>query len=92
LAGVLARVGAKSRAETVVRKIGESPHPVFGRVLYHVLSGDLETSADWYERAIEERDPFALVFAYAPLTSDLRESPRWPQLARMMNLLSQPPI
>ena len=92
MAGALVRVGDKVRAEEVIGQMGETPRPIFGRVLYHVLCGDIDAAADWYERAIEEREPFALVFAKGPLTKDFRQSRRWPQLARMMNLPVQPTI
>ena len=61
-----------------------------GRVLYHLLSTDIDQAADWYERAINGRDPFALVFADGPMGSVFRQSPRWPKLARMMNIPAQP--
>ena len=86
LAGALVCIGEKTRAEELVREMGEAPSPIFGRVLYHVLCSETEPAADWYERAIEERDPFALVFANGPLCGTLRQSSRWPKLARMMNL------
>jgi TolB-like protein/cytochrome c-type biogenesis protein CcmH/NrfG/predicted Ser/Thr protein kinase len=89
LAGVLARLGQKARAEELIGQMGEAPRPIFGRVLYHILCGDIDASADWFERAIEDRDPFALVFVTTPLTSDLRQSPRWLRLTRMMNLPEQ---
>jgi hypothetical protein len=53
-----------------------------------VLCSDIDQAADWYERAINARDPFALVFAAGPLGSDFRQSPRWSKLARMMNMPS----
>jgi len=86
MAGALARVGDKLRAEEVIGQMGETPRPIFGRALYHVLCGDIDEAADWYERAIEEREPFALVFAKGPLTRDFRQSRHWPRLAKMMNL------
>jgi serine/threonine-protein kinase len=86
LAGALARVGEKSRAQQLIGEMGETPRPIVGRALYHALCGDIEAAADWYERAIEERDPFALVFANTPLIGKFRQSPRWPGLAKMMNL------
>jgi serine/threonine-protein kinase len=86
LAGVLLRVGQRSRAEELIGEMGETPRPIFGKVLCHILCGDIEAAADWYKRAIEERDPFALVFANTPLIGEFRQSLRWPSLARMMNL------
>jgi len=86
LAGALVRLGDTTRAEGLVREMGEAPRPVFGRVLYHLLCGDTDLAADWYERAIDERDPFALVFANGPLVSTFKRTARWPKLAKMMNL------
>ena len=51
-----------------------------------MLCSEMEPAADWYERAIEQRDPFALVWANGPLCSTIRHTSRWPKLARMMNL------
>ncbi|HTT65032.1 MAG TPA: protein kinase [Bryobacteraceae bacterium] len=86
LAGLLERAGEKARAAELLGRIPSLPAPVFGRVLYHLICLELDAAADWYERAIEQRELFAIIFAPAPITRDLRESPRWPRLARMMNL------
>jgi len=88
LAGVLHRLGERERAEQVARLLGDSPYPVWGRVLYHLLCSDIEAAAKWYRTMIERRDPFAVVFAAAPLVQPLRETQHWPALARMMNLPS----
>ena len=68
--------------------MGEAPLPVWGRVEYHLLGSELDAAADWYEKMIEQREPFAVIFASAPNVKALRESPRWPKLAKMMNLPS----
>ena len=86
LAGVAMRAGKRDRAEEVVRRMGEHPRPLFGRVEYHLWCGDIDAAADWYARAIEARDPFCVVFAHAPLGRDLRASARWPPLSKTMNL------
>jgi serine/threonine-protein kinase len=88
LAGTLVHLGDHTRADALIREMGETPRPLIGRVLYHVLCSDLDQAADWYERAINARDAFALVFAATPLVADLRQSPRWWKLARMMNMPS----
>jgi tetratricopeptide (TPR) repeat protein len=88
LAGTLVHLGDHARADALIREMGVAPRPPIGRVLYHVLCSDIDQAADWYERAINARDPFALVFAAGPLGSDFRQSSRWPKLARMMNLPS----
>ncbi|MET0213450.1 MAG: protein kinase, partial [Vicinamibacterales bacterium] len=77
LAGTLIHVGDHARAEALVREMGETPRPPIGRVLHHVLCSDMDQAADWYERAINARDPFALVFAATDLVSELRQSSHW---------------
>jgi serine/threonine-protein kinase len=86
LAAALVRVGESDRAQSLIRQMGDRPIPVWGRILFHLLCSEVDAAADWYERAIEERDPFAVVFASVPYGKALRESPRWPKLATMMNL------
>jgi hypothetical protein len=86
LAAALVRVGAKDRAQTLIEQMGDRPIPMWGRVGYHLLCSEVDAAADWYEKAITERDPFAVVFARIPYGKALRESARWPKLASMMNL------
>jgi serine/threonine-protein kinase len=86
LAGVLARMGNRTRAEALVREMGPQPRPPMGRVLYHVFCDEFEAAAEWYERAIEERDPFALVFAAVPAFDGFRRSGHWPRIASLMRL------
>ena len=63
-----------------------TPQPLWGRVVYHLHTSDLDAAADWYRRMIEQRDPFALVYARASITAPLREHHRWPELAALMKL------
>jgi hypothetical protein len=49
---------------------------------------DLNAGADWYERMIEHRDPFALVYARTSIVAPLRGHHRWPELAARMRLPS----
>lgn len=86
LAGVLRRAGEHSEADAVVHAMGEFPHPIFGRVLCHILSAEMDQAAEWYQRAVAERDPFALIFAPAPLNEGFRQSVHWPKLAALMRL------
>ena len=72
LAGALVRLGEHARAEQMIRELGDTPRPLMGRVLYHWVCGETDQAADWYERAINGRDPFALVFADGPLGSAFR--------------------
>jgi tetratricopeptide (TPR) repeat protein len=86
LAGALANVGEKVRAEELIRQMGDAPHPIWGRVEYHLLCSEIDAAADWYERMIDVRDPFAVIFATSAIGRALRQSGLWPKLARMMNL------
>ena len=86
LAAALVRVGERHRAQALIEQMGDRPVPVWGRVGYHLLCSEIDAAADWYEKAIQERDPFAVVFASVPYGKGLRESQRWPKLAKMMNL------
>ena len=86
LAAALVRVGERDRAEALIAQMGDRPVPLWGRVAYHLLCSQIDAAADWYEKAIRERDPFAVVFAAIPYGNHLRESRHWPKLAKMMNL------
>ena len=57
-----------------------------GMIHYHLVRSEIDAAIDWYERAIEQRQPTALELASAGFFKPLRSSPRWPRLARMMNL------
>jgi hypothetical protein len=53
--------------------------------MFHLLSGELDEAADWIQTAIEQRQVAILFFLNAHATA-LRSTPRWPALAKMMNL------
>ena len=78
--------GETARAEQLIDETGDSPLPLWGRVVYHLLTSDLDAAADWYERMIDARDPFALVYARASIVEPLRGHHRWPELAARMKL------
>jgi tetratricopeptide (TPR) repeat protein len=88
LAGMLRRTGHADRAQQVLRGIepGSQYAQPLGWTVYHLLAGDIDTAADWMERAIEQRVPGAVVHRLVPVYAALRASPRWPKLAKMMNL------
>lgn len=77
--------GDRAQAAALLTEM-QSPTPLGGRVWYHLYTGELDEAADWSERVIDERDPFALVYAAAPQLGPLRAHGRWPAIARMMNL------
>jgi tetratricopeptide (TPR) repeat protein len=83
LAGVLLRSG---EARQAAEMLGDQGTTTMGMVLYHLLDGNIDASIDAYSSAIEQRDPFAALFASAVFLRPLHESSRWPMLARKMNL------
>ncbi len=87
LAAVLTRLGRGEEASGLLTKL-ESALP-FGMMLYHLLVSDIDAAAHWFEKSIERREAFAVVYFRAPILQPLRESPRWPALAKMMNLPEQ---
>jgi eukaryotic-like serine/threonine-protein kinase len=86
LAAALWQRDEKARARQLVIEMGNSPTPLWGRVVYHLLTLDLDAAAEWYDRMIEHRDPFALVYARASISQPLRGHHRWPELAARMKL------
>jgi tetratricopeptide (TPR) repeat protein len=87
LAGLLVRTGDGARAQEILAKLG--PPTTWGApralAFFHQILGETDRAADCFEQAIEQRDGVSLPAAM-PLFKPLRESPRWPKLAKMMNL------
>jgi TolB-like protein/Flp pilus assembly protein TadD len=89
LAGMLARTGARGRADTLLAHLQEGPlkdRAAFGMVLYHMVCSDIDAAADWCQKGIERREILLTTIGWHPLLKPLRASPRWPALATMMNL------
>jgi serine/threonine protein kinase/tetratricopeptide (TPR) repeat protein len=86
LAAALVQLGKGARAAELLREMGDSPKPIWGRVEYHLYLSEIDAAADWYEKMIEQREPFAVIYAGSFLCKELRQSPRWPALARKINL------
>jgi eukaryotic-like serine/threonine-protein kinase len=84
--GLLAQAGQAARGDEIMEALGEARTNPFARVFFHVLRSEIDLAADWYERAIEQRELFALICAPASIVAPLRDSLRWPRLARLMNL------
>ena len=57
-----------------------------GMVVYHLLCSELDAAADWYEKIVEQREPFAVMYARTAIVAPLRSSARWLSLAKTMNL------
>ena len=87
-AGLLVRTGDQGRGREIVRALGagEAYGASKGLAIFHTVCGDIELAAHWYERAIEERDSFAVAYLQAAIGEPLRASQYWPKLAALMNL------
>ena len=88
LADVLVLSGDRDRAQGLLDKLGSgqaygTPH---GLAIFYLLCSDIDRTADWVEKAIEERDPLILLSLRQPYAQPLRSSRHWPKLAKLMNL------
>jgi TolB-like protein/Tfp pilus assembly protein PilF len=88
LAGLRMRTGNQSKAKELLQKLGDGQAygAPLGFIYFHLICGEFEAAADWIEKAIEERHFLAAIYLWSPLAKPLREGPRWPKLAKMMNL------
>jgi tetratricopeptide (TPR) repeat protein len=84
--GLLSHTGQAVRGEAIMEALGQPGTNPFSRVFFHMLRSEIDLAADWYEKAIEQRELFALICAPSPVITPLRESERWPRLAKLMNL------
>jgi serine/threonine-protein kinase len=88
LAGTLERKDERDRAQALLKELGDGT--AFGApagfFTYHGVLGQIDLACDWLEKAIEQRDTRA-PWIFPHFFGDLiTSSPRWPKLARMMNL------
>ncbi|MEO6080494.1 MAG: TIR domain-containing protein [Steroidobacteraceae bacterium] len=86
--GLLVRTGEPDRGREIARALGagEAYGAAKGLAIFHSLCGDIDASADWFEKAIEERDPEILHYFQGVPGEPLRGSSRWPRLAALVNL------
>jgi eukaryotic-like serine/threonine-protein kinase len=90
LAAVMALAGERTRAEKLLETL--KPGDAYGAPLslasYHICSGEIDQAADWLAKAILQRHPLVLAIRISsgPQWQRLRSSPRWPALAKTMNL------
>ena len=88
LAGTLERKGEKDRAQALLKELGDGT--AFGApagcFTYHAVLAQIDLACDWFEKVIEQHDtraPWILPHFFGDL---ITASPRWPKLAKMMNL------
>ena len=83
LAGIAARGGDTDRAEPLLTRLksGEAQGTLLGWAIYHLVRLEIDQAAEWFEKAVEQRE-----FGVTVLIQFVRKSSRWPTLAKMMNL------
>jgi hypothetical protein len=87
LAGVLKLQGETRRAEEILGKLGDggSYGAPIGFQIFHLLCSETDKAAHWAEKAIEQRHP-QMPSTLRLFESVWKSSPRWPALARKVNL------
>jgi tetratricopeptide (TPR) repeat protein len=87
-AGLLTRTGEQDRGKELIQRLGsgEVYGTPIGLTVFHTCCEEIDLAADWIEKAIEERHFIAAYWLQTAIAEPLRASPRWPKLAKMMNL------
>jgi serine/threonine protein kinase/Tfp pilus assembly protein PilF len=88
LAGLLKRTGETSRAEELHAKLqpGDAFGSPRGLAVYHWALREFDAEAAWLGKAIEQRDLYGSTYLRYWYGRELRSSPRWAELMRMLNL------
>jgi serine/threonine protein kinase/Tfp pilus assembly protein PilF len=88
LAGLLQRGGDTPAAEELLGKL--QPSDAFGvpRALsvYHWILAEFDAQAEWLEKAIDQHDPYGLIYLRIWYGRELRSTPHWARLMRKLNL------
>jgi hypothetical protein len=86
LAGLYLRIGEQNRAEVLIGELmpGTAYGTSIGLAWCYGVAGQIDKSADWMEKAIELRHPESAILSFV---LPYRSSTRWPELAKMLNLL-----
>lgn len=87
LAGLLKLSGKTDQAERILAGLRQMPP--HGMIIHHLVCSEIDDAVRWYERAIEQRHPYAAEWASAAFLKPLRCSAQWPSLAARMNLPAQ---
>jgi TolB-like protein/Tfp pilus assembly protein PilF len=88
LAGLLKRTGETSRAEELHGKLqpGDAFGAPRGLAVYHWVLREFDAEADWLGKAIEQRDLYGGTYLRYWYGRELRSTPRWAELMRLLNL------
>jgi hypothetical protein len=54
--------------------------------VYHWAVGEYDAAADWFEKAIDQRDPWGSIYLWSWYGREIRSTARWGGLMRKFNL------
>jgi serine/threonine-protein kinase len=88
LAAVLRVTGVENEARALLQSLGTGGQSgdCRAQAVYYLMCGDVDTGADWVEKAIAERDFSMMYYLRFVVCQPLRASHRWPAIAKMVNL------
>jgi hypothetical protein len=84
----LERTGEEVRAKQLFEKLGDGTAfgaPI-GFIFYYIARSEMDVAMDWFEKLIEQHDTRAPWIVPHLFGNRITSNPRWPALARMMNL------
>ena len=86
--GLLMRIGKDNQAEAFLQRLGDGQ--AYGApmalAIFYFYSGELDKTADWLEKAIDQRYPLVPGLLRGPLGLALRQTPRWAELLKRVGL------
>ena len=90
LAGILNRLDQPEQASSTLQKLGrEQAYGVpLGHAVYHTISGQLDQAAQWFARAINQRDSHVLACLQGGIGQPIRNSDHWSGLLQLARLAS----
>jgi TolB-like protein/tRNA A-37 threonylcarbamoyl transferase component Bud32/Tfp pilus assembly protein PilF len=87
LAGLLKRTGDTRRAEELLSKLDpDAVGAPRGLALYYWALREFDAEADWLAKAIDQHDPYGAIYLRVWYGRELRSTPRWAGLMRMLKL------
>ena len=88
-AGALRRTSHDVRADEVIARLRNTPDAIgvpMGMVVYHLMTEEIDAAVEWLEKAVEQREPLAVVNVGHPLRARAHSSARWLTLMRTMKI------